>query len=77
MRPYKDYAWIVADPRLLGGKLAIRGTRLSVALILECLASGMSLADIDDSFDHAFPHEALPEVMSVAAELADSFGVAA
>jgi uncharacterized protein (DUF433 family) len=77
MRPYKDYAWIVADQRLLGGKLAIRGTRLSVALILECLASGMSLAEIDESFDHAFPHEALPEVMLVAAELADSFGAAA
>ena len=22
---YKDYRWIVADPQLLGGKLAIRG----------------------------------------------------
>jgi uncharacterized protein (DUF433 family) len=75
--PYKDYRWIVADPRMLGGKLAIRGTRLSVSLILECLASGMSLADIDESFDHAFPHEALPEVLKVASELADSFHVAA
>ena len=36
---YKDYQWIVADPQLLGGKLAIRGTRLSVALILESLAT--------------------------------------
>ena len=25
-RRYKDYAWIVADPELLGGKLAVRGT---------------------------------------------------
>lgn len=75
--PYKDYQWIVADPRLLGGKLAIRGTRLSVSLILECLASGMSLADIDESFDHAFPHEVLPEVLKVASELTDSFHVAA
>ena len=75
--PYKDYCWIVADPELLGGKLAIRGTRLAVSLILECLASGMSLEDIDQSFDHAFPHEALPEVLKVASELADSFHVAA
>jgi len=74
---YKDYRWIVADPELLGGKLAIRGTRLAVSLILECLASGMSLEDIDQSFDHAFPHEALPEVLKVASELADSFHVAA
>jgi len=29
--PYRDYKWIVRDPDLLGGKLAIRGTRLSVS----------------------------------------------
>jgi uncharacterized protein (DUF433 family) len=75
--PYKNYRWIVADPQLLGGKLAIRGTRLSVSLILECLASGMSLDDIDQSFDRAFPREALPEVLKVASELTDSFHVAA
>jgi uncharacterized protein (DUF433 family) len=76
-RRYKDYEWIVADPELPGGKLAIRGTRLSVALILECLANGMSLDDIDESFHHAFPHAALPEVLKVASEFADSFHVAA
>jgi uncharacterized protein (DUF433 family) len=74
---YKNYQWIVADPELLGGKLAIRGTRLAVSLILECLSAGMSLEDIDQSFDHAFPHEALPEVLKVASEIADSFHVAA
>jgi len=74
---YKDYQWIVADPQLLGDKLAIRGTRLSVSLILECVASGMSLAGIDEAFDLAFPHEALPEVLKVAAELANSVHVAA
>ena len=74
---YKDYRWIVADPQLLGGKLAIRGTRLSVSLILECLAGGMSLEDIDEAFDRAFPHEALPEALKVASELTDSFHVVA
>jgi uncharacterized protein (DUF433 family) len=74
---YKEYQWIVADPRLLGGKLAVRGTRLSVSLILECLAGGMSLEDIDEAFDRAFPHEALPEVLKVASELTNSFHVAA
>lgn len=77
LRPYKDYKWIVADPRLLGGGLAIRGTRLSVGMILECLANGMTLTDIDESFDRAFPHETLPEVLRVASELASSFHVAA
>ncbi len=74
---FKDYQWIVAAPQLLGGKLAIRGTRLSVALILECMANGMSLQDIDEAFDCAFPHEALPEVLKVASELTDSFHLAA
>ena len=76
-RPYKDYKWIVADPRLLGGGLAVRGTRLSVSLILECLSNGMTLKDIDESFDHSFPPEALPEVLKVAAEAANTIHVAA
>ena len=76
-RPYQDYEWIVADPELLGGKLAIRGTRLSVELILECLANGMSLADIDESFHNAFPHAALHEVLKVASAFAGSFHVTA
>jgi len=75
--PYKDYRWIVADPGLLGGKLAIRGTRLSVSLILECLAAGMSLEEIDEAFVSTFPHEALPEVLKVASEFTSSFHVAA
>ena len=64
---YKDYRWIVADPQ----QLAVRGTRLSVSQILECLASGMSPADIDEAFDHAFPQEALAEVLKVASELTE------
>ena len=75
--PYKDHRWIVADADPLGGKLAVRGTRLAISPILECLANGMSLEDIDRAFDHSFPHEALPEVLKVASELADSFHVAA
>jgi len=37
----------------------------------------MSLEEINDSFDSAFPSEALPEVLKVASELAGSFHVAA
>ena len=76
-RAYKDYRWIVADPLLLGGTLAIRGTRLSVSLILECLANGMTLDDIDESFDRTFPHEALSEILKVASKLAGAVHVAA
>lgn len=73
----KQYKWIVKDPELLGGKLAIRDTRLSVSLILECFANGMELKDIDESFGGVFPHDALPEVFKVASELAGNPDVAA
>jgi uncharacterized protein (DUF433 family) len=74
---YKNYQWIVADPDLLGGKLAIRGTRVSVSLILECLANGMTLDDINETYDLALPSEVLFEVLQVASELTESFHVAA
>jgi uncharacterized protein (DUF433 family) len=76
-RHYKNYKWIVADPELLGGKLAIRGTRLSVELILECLSNGMSISEIDECFGNTVPHAAFPEVLRVASELIGEHHVAA
>jgi uncharacterized protein (DUF433 family) len=73
---YRDYKWIVRDPDLLGGKLAIRGTRLSVSFVLACLAEGMSAEEIAQTYA-PFPQEAIPEIMKVAAELLDSGHVAA
>jgi uncharacterized protein (DUF433 family) len=66
-KPYKDYRWIIADPEWLGGKPCIRGTRLSVSLILECLSAGMD----NESFGGCVPAEAISEVLKVGAELAD------
>ena len=37
---------IVCDPEILNGKPVVKGTRISVALILQCLASGMTTDDI-------------------------------
>jgi len=37
---------IVCDPEILNGKPTVKGTRISVALILQCLASGMTKEDI-------------------------------
>ena len=42
--------WIVSDPKHLGGSPRVRGTRISVALILESLAAGMSIAEIVDAY---------------------------
>jgi len=60
---YKYDEWIVPDLRPVGGKLAIRGTRLSASLVFEYFAGGMSLEDINETFDRLFPHLPLPEVL--------------
>ena len=43
---------ITSDPEILGGKPIIRGTRISVELILEWIASGASRDDILKAHPH-------------------------
>ena len=76
LKPFKDFRWIVADPELLGGKLAISGTRFSVSFILSCLAEGMAVEEIEETYG-TFPHAAIPEIMKVASEMLDAPNVAA
>ena len=38
--------WIVSDRDHLGGKPRVRDTRIAVALLLEWLASGMTISEI-------------------------------
>lgn len=59
--------WIVADSEHLGGSPRVRDTRISVALILECLAANMTIAEIDD----AYPTLSEQAVRGVLAELAE------
>lgn len=63
-----DYQWIVIDPELLGGQPTIKGTRISVAHILECLAGGMTFKEI--SKEYGVPPESFPDAMKYAATLA-------
>lgn len=42
--------WIVADAEHLGGSPRVRGTRISVAFLLESLAAGMSVPEIVDAY---------------------------
>ncbi|HKW29183.1 MAG TPA: DUF433 domain-containing protein [Verrucomicrobiae bacterium] len=58
--------WMVADPEHLGGSPRVRGTRISVALILESLAAGMSVAQIVE----AYPSLTEESVRGVLSELA-------
>jgi uncharacterized protein (DUF433 family) len=68
---YRNYRWIVRDPDLLGGKLAIRDTRLSVSFLLACLAESMTAEEIADTYG-PFPPETITDVLQLAAELVDS-----
>lgn len=38
--------WIVSDPDHLGGAPRVRDTRISVALLVEWLATGMTISEI-------------------------------
>ena len=59
--------WIVADRDHLGGSPRVRGTRISVALILESLAAGLTISQIVD----AYPSLTEESVRGVLAELAN------
>ncbi len=76
IQPFKAFRWIVADARLLGGKLAVRGTRFSVSFILSCLAEGMTAEEIEETYGR-IPREAIPEVIRAASEILDVPNVAA
>ena len=43
---------IVADPDVLVGKPVIKGTRISVELVMDLLAAGYSTRQILDQYDH-------------------------
>jgi uncharacterized protein (DUF433 family) len=61
------FKYIITNPKILGGKPIISGTRISVELILELLAAGNSMPDILKSYPHlkeAEVQEAIQYAMS-------------
>ena len=42
--------WIVADKEHLGGTPRVRGTRISIAFLLESLAAGMTISEIVQAY---------------------------
>jgi len=63
---WRDY--IVSDPEILVGKPAVKGTRLSVNLILDRLADGWTAEDLFQAYPRLTP-EALQAVFAFAAEV--------
>ncbi len=59
---------IIADPEILAGKPIIKGTRLSVELILDRLADGWTAQDLFESYPRLTP-QALQAVFAFTAEL--------
>ena len=58
---------IVSNPAILGGKPILKGTRISVELILDWIANGSSVAQIIAEFPHLNP-EAVKQAILYAAE---------
>lgn len=46
------FKYITSDPEILGGKPIIKGSRISVQLILEWIADGASVREISEEFPH-------------------------
>ena len=65
------FSHIVSDPEILAGKPIIKGSRISVQLILEWIASGASVADIAAEFPH-LPVEGIREAVIYAAHFLDN-----
>ncbi|MCL5421685.1 MAG: DUF433 domain-containing protein [Nitrospirae bacterium] len=49
-RPYKDR--IVVDPDIMLGKPIIKGTRITVELILRKLSEGMAIEELLEAYPH-------------------------
>ncbi len=67
MPAWPDY--LVSDPRICGGQLCAKGTRVLVTVILDNLAEGNSREEILHSYPSLTP-EHLDAALSYAAELA-------
>ena len=66
-----EFKHIVSDPGILGGKPIIRGSRISVQLVLEWIASGASIRDLTQEFPY-LPAEGLREAILYAARFMDT-----
>ena len=56
---------ITVDPDVLVGKPIIKGTRISVELVMERLADGWSVADILESYPHLTREDVLAAIAFV------------
>jgi uncharacterized protein (DUF433 family) len=65
--------WIVREPAVLAGKPCVRGTRLSVPLLLELVASGASHAEMLAAYPQLTTEGLAAAFEYAAASLRDEF----
>jgi len=61
---------ITFDPNIMGGRACIRGMRITVALILNLVANGMTTEEIIRAYPYLEPED-IQQVLHYAACLAD------
>ena len=64
----QNFQHIVSNPAILRGKPCLAGTRISIDVVLEWLASGATLTEIVQKYQH-LKMEALQEALLYAAQL--------
>ncbi|GBC77971.1 hypothetical protein HRbin08_01457 [bacterium HR08] len=61
---------ITFDPKVMGGRACIRGTRITVSLILNLVANGMSVEEIVEAYPYLEPED-VRQALRYAAWLAE------
>lgn len=61
---------ITLNPTVMGGRVCIRGLRITVALVLNLVAHGMTAADIISEYSDLEPND-IEQALQYAAFLAD------
>ena len=61
------FRFIVFDPEVCGGKPVIKGTRVTVEVVLESLAEGWSVEEVAEEFK--IPKEAVLEALKYALKI--------
>ena len=61
---------ITFDPHVMGGRACLRGMRITVSLIVNLVANGMTIADILDAYPYLEPED-IRQALQYAAWLAE------
>lgn len=61
---------ITYDPQVMGGRACIRGMRITVALLVNLVANGMTTAEIIDAYPYLEPED-VRQALQYAAWLAE------